>query len=140
MLTVDLPPGRRLQRPGPTLDQASFDAFGALLGTDAPIHVDPAYAAKTVFGSTIAQGMLLLAPVETWLCELFGEEAWSVGGRLQARLISPARVNEAVWHELEVTSNDTRAVTFAIRVMCDERLLASGTATIVRECAGSAAG
>ena len=139
MLNADLPSGHRLQRHGPALDQTAFDTFGALLGTDAPIHVDPAYAAKTVFGSTIAQGMLLLAPVESWLCELFGEEAWSVGGRLEARLISPARVNEVVLHELEVTCNDAKAITFAIRVMCGERLLASGTATILREGAESGA-
>lgn len=36
-----------------------FDEFARLSGDDNPIHVDPAFAAQTRFGRTVAHGMLL---------------------------------------------------------------------------------
>ena len=47
-------PGQRFERAGPPLTQEAFTEFGNLLCTDAPIHVDPAYARGTAFGGTIA--------------------------------------------------------------------------------------
>src|SRR5210317_380667 len=41
------------------LTQADFDAFAELSGDDNPIHVDPAFCAKTRFGRTVSHGMLL---------------------------------------------------------------------------------
>jgi acyl dehydratase len=42
-----------------TPDQADFDRFAALSGDDNPIHVDPAFSARTRFGRTVSHGMLL---------------------------------------------------------------------------------
>lgn len=42
-----------------TLTQAEFDRFARLSGDDNPIHVDPAYAAGTRFGRTVAHGLFL---------------------------------------------------------------------------------
>lgn len=42
-----------------TLSQADFDRFARLSGDDNPIHVDPAFAARTRFGRTVSHGMLL---------------------------------------------------------------------------------
>lgn len=39
--------------------QEDFDRFAALSGDDNPIHVDPAFAARTRFGKPVAHGMLL---------------------------------------------------------------------------------
>jgi acyl dehydratase len=39
--------------------QADFDRFARLSGDDNPIHVDPAFSARTSFGRTVAHGMLL---------------------------------------------------------------------------------
>ena len=39
--------------------QAEFDAFARLSGDDNPIHVDPAFSARTRFGRTVAHGMLI---------------------------------------------------------------------------------
>lgn len=39
--------------------QEDFDRFAALSGDDNPIHVDPAFAARTRFRRTVSHGMLL---------------------------------------------------------------------------------
>lgn len=129
-MTQMLQTGQILTRPAPPLTQAAFSDFGALLGTDAPIHTDPAYAAATPFGGTIAQGMLLLAPFEPWLCELFGEAAWSQGGTLRARLLRPARAGNTVTLELQVTESRAGFTAFALRVICQGHDLARGEATV----------
>jgi acyl dehydratase len=122
--------GQRLTRPGPPLTLQAFTDFGALLGTDAPVHNDPAYAAKTQYGCVIAQGPLLLACFETWFCELFGEDAWSRTGRLTAKFIDPARIGEEVTLEMAAGETIAGRATFELRVVCGERLLALGSATI----------
>ncbi len=43
--------------------QSDFDRFAALSGDDNPIHIDPAYAARTKFGRPVAHGMLLYSMV-----------------------------------------------------------------------------
>lgn len=43
--------------------QADFDEFARLSGDDNPIHVDPAFAARTGFGRTVAHGMLLYGTI-----------------------------------------------------------------------------
>jgi acyl dehydratase len=131
MLTHNrLETGQRLTRPGPPLTLQAFTDFGRLLGTDAPIHNDPAYAAKTQFGGVISQGPLLLASFETWFCELFGEDAWSQTGRLTAKFLSPARIGDAVTLEIIAGETVEGRTTFELRVVHDERLLALGTAAI----------
>lgn len=51
--------------------QADFDAFARLSGDDNPIHVDPAFSARTRFGRTVSHGMLLYARVFAHLQALF---------------------------------------------------------------------
>ena len=46
-----------------TFTQADFDEFARLSGDDNPIHVDPAFAARTGFGRTVAHGMLLYGTI-----------------------------------------------------------------------------
>lgn len=43
------------------IDQARIDRFAEVSGDDGFIHVDPAAAARTPFGTTIAHGLLLLS-------------------------------------------------------------------------------
>ena len=46
-----------------TFTQADFNRFAALSGDDNPIHVDPAFSARTKFGRTVAHGMLLYGTI-----------------------------------------------------------------------------
>lgn len=131
MLTRERPaPGQRFARRGPPLKQQAFNDFGRLLGTDAPIHVDPDYAAQTPFKRTFAQGMLLLAPFESWLCELFGEKAWTDGGCLKAKLLHPAMVGDITGLEMQAGGISNGRLTLELRVVCNGRLLAVGEAVV----------
>jgi 3-hydroxybutyryl-CoA dehydratase len=122
--------GQTLERLCLPLQQEQFIEFGALLGTDAPIHVDVEYAKKTSFGGTIAQGMLLTAPLETWLCELFGEASWFSSGRMQFKLLNPAVTGERVTMTLVVANVNPDTLSMNFTLTCVERLLATGTVEI----------
>lgn len=54
--------GQRLTK-NVTFTQADFDQFAILSGDDNPIHVDPDYATKTVFGRPVAHGMFLFSHI-----------------------------------------------------------------------------
>ena len=53
-----------------TVDQAMIDKFAGVTGDDGFIHVDPARAAGTPFGTTIAHGLLLLSLTSAMLHEV----------------------------------------------------------------------
>ena len=50
--------------------QTDFDRFARLSGDDNPIHCDPAFAARSHFGATVAHGMLLYGCIAKGLAEL----------------------------------------------------------------------
>jgi 3-hydroxybutyryl-CoA dehydratase len=78
-----------------TLSQEKIDRYARASGDFNPIHVDPAFAAQTPFGGTIAHGMLLLAYLSEMLTAAFGR-AWLTGGRLKIRFKGAARSDETV--------------------------------------------
>ncbi|MGY4304521.1 acyl dehydratase [Bradyrhizobium sp. USDA 4369] len=131
MLTLrDIDIGQQFARPGPPMTLQAFREFGALLGTDAPIHCDPDYAAKTPFGKVIAQGPLLLAPFEGWICELFGEAAWSAGGVIRGKFVAPGKIDSTVRLEMSVRTIADRRVSLDLRALCDQDVLAVATAEL----------
>jgi 3-hydroxybutyryl-CoA dehydratase len=54
-----------------------------------PIHVDPEFAKKTFFKSTIAPGYQVLAYLSEMMTRDFGEK-WITGGVMDVRLLRPA--------------------------------------------------
>ncbi len=84
--------------------QHDFDDFARLSGDDNPIHVDPAYAAKTRFGGTVAHGMLLYTGLRSAMSELFPGAM-----QIEQHLIFPTgtRAGEAVRYCFRVLSCGT---------------------------------
>lgn len=83
------PPVRRVPA------QSDLDAFARLSGDDNPIHVDPAFAAASGFGRTVAHGAMLSA----WLMALAGSGAEAARGGLARSLAmfpAPAFAGEAL--------------------------------------------
>ncbi|MEZ4769434.1 MAG: MaoC family dehydratase [Caldilineales bacterium] len=83
--------------------QDDFDRFAALSGDDNPIHVDPAFAARSKFGRTVAHGMLLYSAVSTTL-----SSRWPHLGCKQLvqelKFPAPTYAEQAVEIRLEIVS------------------------------------
>lgn len=81
--------------------QEDFDRFAALSGDDNPIHVDPAFSARSRFGKTVAHGMLLYSKV----CQVLGTKFPGPGTiQLEQELIFPTAtfVGEEITIHIEV--------------------------------------
>jgi len=88
--------GRELPSLSKALTQEKIDGYAHASGDFNPIHVDPAFAAATPFGGTIAHGMLLLAYLSEMLTEAFGRAWVSGGGRLKVRFKGVARPGDTL--------------------------------------------
>ena len=70
--------------------QAQIDAYARASGDHNPLHTDPAFAAATPLGGTVAHGMLVLAWLSALLTDGFGER-WASSGGFRIRFRAPAR-------------------------------------------------
>ena len=77
------------------ISQEQVDRYAHASGDFNPIHVDPAYAATTQYGRTIAHGMLTLAFLSEMMTAAFSE-AWIKGGKLKARFRAPVFPGDTV--------------------------------------------
>lgn len=88
--------------------QTDFDRFAALSGDDNPIHVDPAFAAGTPFGRTVAHGMLLYSVLRRFLGE------WLPAHReieQDLRFEAPTFAGEALTFEFELVEVTPSTIT-----------------------------
>ena len=83
-----------------TVTQQQIEAYAGASGDHNPVHVDPAFAAGTPFGGTIAHGMLVLAFVGQALHATYGDP-WLRAGRLKVRFKAPTRPGDTVAVQLE---------------------------------------
>jgi 3-hydroxybutyryl-CoA dehydratase len=77
------------------ITQEKVNRYARAGGDGNPLHTDPEFAAHTMFGGTIAHGMLLLAYLSEMMTAAFGR-AWLSGGRLKVRFKAPARPGDTV--------------------------------------------
>jgi len=91
-----------------TPTQAEFDAFARLSGDDNPIHVDPAFSARTGFGRTVSHGMLIYAR----LWALLRQARPGAPHRIQSLMFpAPAFAGETLRLEVRETPGGQLAVT-----------------------------
>jgi 3-hydroxybutyryl-CoA dehydratase len=93
--TAALREGQELRPLTKTISQEKINRYAPASGDLNPLHTDPAFAAGTQFGGTIAHGMLVLAYLSEMLTAAFGE-AWPASGRLKVRFRAPARPGDTV--------------------------------------------
>ncbi len=77
------------------ITQEKINRYAEAGGDGNPLHTDPEFAAQTMFGGTIAHGMLLLAYLSEMMTTAFGQ-AWLARGRLKVRFKGPARPGDTV--------------------------------------------
>jgi 3-hydroxybutyryl-CoA dehydratase len=88
-------PGADLTPVVKEITQEKVNRYAQAGGDGNPLHTDPEFAARTMFGGTIAHGMLLLAYLSEMMTAAFGR-AWLSGGRLKVRFKAPARPGDTV--------------------------------------------
>ena len=95
---------------GPTqwhvVDQAAIDGFAYITGDHQWIHVDPAKAADSPFGSTIAHGLYSLSRTPAFFEELMAFDGFTHSlnyGYDRIRFIHPLPVDSRIRMRAEVT-------------------------------------
>jgi 3-hydroxybutyryl-CoA dehydratase len=91
------------------ITQEKVNRYADASGDGNPLHTDPEFAAQTMFGGTIAHGMLVLAYLSEMMTAAFGR-AWLSSGRLKVRFKAPARPGDtvsAVGHVARLVSGRT---------------------------------
>ena len=86
--------------------QEQIAAYAEASGDRNPLHLDPAFAAATPLGGTVAHGMLVLAWLSALLARAFGR-SWIEHGSLRVRFRAPARPGDTL---------HVRAVVRSVRV------------------------
>lgn len=103
-----------------TLSQRDFDRFAALSRDDNPIHCDPAFAATTHFGRTVAHGMFLYGLICAALTERLA--ATHPAGYLHQRqsLMFPAPTFASDTVEVRLAEDPTEPEALAVSVVKEE--------------------
>lgn len=123
--------GDKIQSHCAELIQEKLDRFGNMLGTNGKIHNDEAFAKTTPAGGILVQGMLVLAPLHSVFCTLFGEDVWLSHGTIECKLIGGTHPNETVTYEAEVTAVDPAQITLSYAcTKGDGTKVAVGSATV----------
>ncbi|MBV8970996.1 MAG: MaoC family dehydratase [Sphingomonadaceae bacterium] len=95
-----------------TVDQARIDAFADVTGDHQFIHVDPAAAAKTPFGTTIAHGYLTLSLLSAMaydaLPSVVGARMGVNYGMNKLRFMSPVRSGSRIRGRFALLAVDQR--------------------------------
>jgi acyl dehydratase len=90
--------------------QADFDCYARISGDDNPIHVDPAFSARTKFGKTVAHGMLLYSTIGRCLGALIpGPNTVQISQELM--FPNPTFVDQEIIVQMEVTGRPETTIT-----------------------------
>jgi len=116
---VTLKPGDVFVADVPSISQETINAFGAILGTNGPIHTDPEFAKKTPLKGVVVQGMLVLAPLHELMCRLFGAETWLRTGRVDTKIVSYTRPGDATRFEIKIEEVDERGARLSFACVKD---------------------
>jgi acyl dehydratase len=77
------------------LSQAMIDVYAELSGDYNPIHVDPAAAAASMFGGTVAHGCIPLEPIFQSVARWLGRDM-PAGAALRLRYRAPSRPGDVI--------------------------------------------
>ncbi|MFY8107207.1 MAG: MaoC family dehydratase [Elstera sp.] len=121
--------------PGPffTLDhtptQAELELFARVSGDDNPIHVDPAFSARTRFGRTVAHGMLIYS---YFWAEMRRQLPNATVKRQSVMFPHPAYAGEAIRITATVESVEGGDARIAVRVarLADDTPVAEATTVL----------
>ncbi len=99
-----------------SISQPMIDAYARLSGDFNPLHVDPAMAAATPFGGTIAHGCIPMEPIFQAAQALIGQPVMPKGSTMSLRYLRPSQPGDTIHLEAqpeEVAADSGRAFAFA---------------------------
>jgi 3-hydroxybutyryl-CoA dehydratase len=82
--------------PAITITQAMIDEYARLSGDFNPLHVDPAIAAATPFGGTIAHGCIPMEPIFQAMRKLTGTPTLPPGSTMSLRYLRPSQPGDTI--------------------------------------------
>ena len=116
-----------------SVEERDIQLFAAVSGDVNPVHLDPAFAARTSFGERIAHGMLTGALVSAALAmKLPGPGTIYVSQSLRFR--QPVKIGDLITVSLEVKSKEDRrrTVTLDCRARNEAgKIVAQGEAQVI---------
>ncbi len=77
------------------ITQEKIDLYAEASGDFNPLHIDPEFAKDTIFGGTIAHGMLTLAYISQVMSEFY-REGWINGGQMEINFLAPVRPKDKI--------------------------------------------
>src|SRR3954454_6467053 len=89
------------------VQQSRMDAYAEVSGSNGRIHLDPAYATPR-WGSTLAQGMLVVDPVTQLMLHACGARGWLEHGRMEAKFVGHTRPGDTVTTSATVEAVEDR--------------------------------
>jgi 3-hydroxybutyryl-CoA dehydratase len=119
------------------LSQEKINRFASISGGTGLIHIDPEFAKKTRFQSTLAHGILLIAYISEMMKNNFGKP-WFNSGDMEIRFVGPAKpgdtlVTRGKIHKTGVIQNQTQITCLVwIENQCGEKV-AEGTTFLTIE-------
>ena len=100
-----------------TVTQAQIARYAEASGDHNPLHLDPAFAAGTQYGGTIAHGMLVMSFLSEMMTHAFGM-GWLTGGKLKVRFRAPVYPGDVVTTEGSLREGDDESGEAAYNVAC----------------------
>jgi 3-hydroxybutyryl-CoA dehydratase len=88
--------GQKLPTIVKSIDQVKIDTYGEAQGENDRIHHDPAWAAKhSIFGGTIAQGLMSMAFISQMITSYFGI-GWVDQSELEVKFLYPVKPGDLI--------------------------------------------
>lgn len=87
------------------VEQETINRYAVVSGDHNPLHTDPAFAATTPYGRTIAHGMMTLCFLSDSL-EVWAGRDWAETGALDVAFLAPVYADEIVSVTLEIVEKD----------------------------------
>jgi acyl dehydratase len=122
----DLKPGDTLSAEIPGFSQARMTTYGKQMGTYGAIHTDPEFAKTTPQGTTIVQGMLVLAPLDRIMRRLVGAERWLTHGRTEVKIVGMTRPDQATRIDIEVLAVEPQRLKLGFTIRAGEATVIVG--------------
>lgn len=97
------------------ISQETIDAYAELSGDFNPLHVDPEYAGRSEFGSTIAHGPIGLQTFFELLARRLDAEWPPPGTRVEVVYRGPVRPGDVVTCEISTGENGTATAECRVR-------------------------